>query len=162
MGEREREKKRKKKKKRQKERVEKQNTKRERRGGEVGGVHVPVDHVVGVKVHQALQCTMDNGGYFHFLQGLLVNWSREERMGRVWEQGRRGEGEKRSEGREEKRERGLVMLGAPRLEAALGHWIRQTQTHLPAGLRLTADPTHTHTHTHKRPRSVVRRPAWRD
>ena len=39
-----------------------------------GGQGLPVNHVVGVKISQALQSTVRDRSYLHFLEGLLVDW----------------------------------------------------------------------------------------
>lgn len=39
---------------------------------------LPMNHIVRVKVHQSLQCTMDYSCYFHLLQGLFVDCLKEK------------------------------------------------------------------------------------
>lgn len=39
----------------------------------------PVNHVVRMKIHQALQCTVGDGCYLLFLEGLLVDYAHRGR-----------------------------------------------------------------------------------
>lgn len=40
----------------------------------------PVNHVVRMKIHQALQCTVGDGCYLLFLEGLLVDYAHRGRQ----------------------------------------------------------------------------------